>query len=84
MGVMRGLGHSVVPMIVSLLGACGFRILWIYTIFAANPTADVLYFSYPVSWALTVLGHTVCLIFAYRSLKRRQAAALSSFPGDKK
>lgn len=79
-GVMRGLGHSVVPMIVSLLGACGFRILWIYTIFAANPTADVLYFSYPVSWLVTVLGHTVCFIFAYRSLKRRQAAALSSLP----
>lgn len=50
---LRGMGRSVEPMIMSLLGACGLRLLWIYTIFPLNPTLNVLYWSYPISWVAT-------------------------------
>lgn len=51
---MRALGKSLTAMIISLIGACGFRILWLNTIFLLNPTLVMLYFAYPVSWILTV------------------------------
>ena len=54
-GVLRGVGYSLLPMIVSLMGACVFRIFWVMTVFAANRTMDCLMVSYPVSWALTFL-----------------------------
>lgn len=51
-GSIRGMGYSVIPTLVSLGGACGLRILWIYTIFAANRTLFTLYLSYPITWEL--------------------------------
>ena len=54
-GVLRGVGYSLLPMIVSLMGACVFLIFWVMTVFAANRTMDCLMVSYPVSWALTFL-----------------------------
>lgn len=59
-GSLRGMGYSVMPMLVSLTGACLFRIVWIFTIFATNRSLFVLYFSYPVSWALTATAHLIC------------------------
>ena len=59
-GVMRGIGYEVLPMIVSLTGACVMRIIWIYTVFAAFHTLPVLYASYPVTWTLTAVAHLVC------------------------
>lgn len=61
-GSLRGLGFSVVPMIVSLLGSCALRVVWIYTVFAWHPTLFVLYLSYPVSWAITALAHIICYL----------------------
>ena len=61
-GVMRGLGHSVLAMIVSLVGACGLRIVWIFTIFAMFHRLDVLFWSYPVTWAVTTLAHVLCFL----------------------
>lgn len=55
-GAMRGLGVSFIPMLISVLGACGFRILWIGTVFRANHTLECLYLSYPISWILTGLA----------------------------
>lgn len=72
-GCLRGLGHSVIAMVVSMLGACGLRIVWIYTIFAANRSLPVLYWSYPVSWALTFLAHTVCFVIVLRRIRKRAA-----------
>ena len=63
-GSMRGLGYAISPMIVALSGACAFRILWIYTIFAWYPTQLVLYSSYPISWVLTAVAHFVCYLVA--------------------
>lgn len=65
-GSIRGMGYSIMPMIVSLLGACGLRIVWIFTIFAFNRTPDILYISYPVTWTVTLLVHFVCFTVGYR------------------
>ena len=73
-GSLRGLGRSVMPMIVSLLGACGFRILWIYTVFAAFHEMTVLYLSWPVSWVITSTVHVICLVYTYKKTKARLAA----------
>lgn len=71
-GELRGLGYAFLPMIVSLLGACGFRILWIFTVFQSHRSLWVLYISYPVSWVLTGAVHMVCYIFVRRKLFRFQ------------
>ena len=70
-GLMRGLGYSIAPTIVSLIGACLFRVFWIYTFFAWNPTLPCLYTSYPISWGLTSAAHAVCFVFALRSVKKK-------------
>lgn len=59
-GILRGMGYSIMPMIVSLCGACGFRILWIMTVFERFHTLEVLYSSYPISWVLTFSVHFLC------------------------
>lgn len=56
-GSIRGLGYAIIPMVVSLSGACIMRIVWIYTVFAMVPTQFVLYLSYPISWVLTFAAH---------------------------
>ena len=65
-GTLRGVGYSIMPMIVSLTGACLFRVVWIMTVFAANPTLDILYMSYPISWGLTFATHLLCYLFIAR------------------
>ena len=74
-GMLRGLGYSVTPMIVSLVGACGLRIVWIYTVFAKLHTLESLYISYPISWFITLSVHVICYIFYKRKLDRQTEAA---------
>ena len=70
-GQMRGIGYSVMPMIVSLTGACLLRIVWIMTVFAADPTLRTLYISYPISWGVTFAIHFICyLTVAGKRLKK--------------
>lgn len=71
-GSMRGMGYSFVPMIVSLVGACGLRILWIFTVFQWHRSLFVLYLSYPITWILTALAHTVCW---YKIIHKRERQA---------
>ena len=66
-GVIRGMGKSIMTMIISLVGACGLRIIWVYTIFAASPSVINLYISYPVSWALTFAA-----LYIYASFVRKK------------
>lgn len=66
-GSLRGLGYSIIPMFVSLTGACGFRVLWVFTVFAAYHSLDVLYLSYPVSWAITAAAHMI----TFRKIRRK-------------
>lgn len=69
-GAIRGLGYGIMPMIVSLIGACGFRILWIFTVFQTHHSLKVLYISYPVSWAITAMVHVVCFVIVRRKLPK--------------
>ena len=70
-GGIRGIGFSVVPMLVSLTGACALRVVWIYTIFAMHRTLEVLYLSYPVTWTITFTVHVICYIIMRRMVKKR-------------
>lgn len=65
-GSIRGMGFSIMPMIVSLMGACAFRVVWIFTIFRMNPSLERLYISYPISWAITSLVHIACILLVAR------------------
>jgi putative MATE family efflux protein len=76
-GVLRGLGKSITPMIVSLLGSCVFRVVWIYTIFALFPTLEVLYISYPISWIVTAAAHFLFCFGILKNTEKREAAAVA-------
>jgi len=71
-GALRGLGESFIPMVISVLGVCGIRIGWIYTVFQIPRfhTPQSLYISYPISWAITFLFQMIAFILVYR--KRKQ------------
>ncbi len=70
-GSIRGLGYALMPMFVSLMGACVLRVIWVYTIFAWDRTLRTLYISYPVTWTITAIVHAVCFILVYRNLKKK-------------
>ncbi len=76
-GSLRGMGKSVMPMIVSLLGACVLRIVWVYTVFGADPTLRTLYISYPISWAVTSFVHFCCYLVVYSKYKKSVQSALA-------
>ena len=65
-GVLRGLGYSVVPMVVSMVGACVTRLVWVATIFQVYRSPEVLYLSYPVSWTITLTVHMLFFLFIRR------------------
>lgn len=71
-GALRGLGASFVPMLICVLGVCGFRIGWIYTIFQLPGfhTPECLYISYPISWIITFLCELVAMMTVYKKLSR--------------
>ena len=71
-GSLRGMGYSVVPMIVSLIGACGLRLVWIFTGFQMEPFHSLtgLYITYPVSWFITFAAHSVCFIVIRKKLNK--------------
>lgn len=70
-GFQRGMGNTLVPMVVSVLGVCGIRMVWIYTIFAAYPTLEVLFFSYPATWLVTgIFQFILCMIIKRRLVRR--------------
>ncbi|MBQ6735437.1 MAG: MATE family efflux transporter [Lachnospiraceae bacterium] len=74
-GSIRGLGASVMPMIVSVLGACGLRILWIVTVFSIPDYHSLftLFLSYPITWSVTALVHLICFFFLRRHLHEKFA-----------
>lgn len=75
-GALRGLGVSLVPMLISVLGVCGIRILWVATIFQLPGfhTPQCLYLSYIVSWTVTLICQTAAFMLVYR---RHRAHALT-------
>ena len=75
-GALRGLGASLVPMCVSVVGVCGFRLVWIFTVFQSIRTPECLYISYPISWTATALIHLCCLLVVRRRANQKMEAAL--------
>lgn len=75
-GSVRGVGYSVLPMVVTLLGACGLRIVILATVFQIPRfhTIETIYLSYPITWAVTFLAHLVCLSIVLRRLRRRSSS----------
>lgn len=67
-GVLRGMGYAIAPMIVSLTGVCAFRVIWIYTVFAKFRTLEVLYISYPVTWTITFVVQLIMFMVIYKRL----------------
>ena len=72
---LRGRGYSVLPMVVSLVGSCLLRLVWIATIFRLFHTTTMLYLSYPVSWILTTLVHLACLLVVRHKMNENLKAA---------
>lgn len=70
-GCLRGMGKTIVPTIVSLLGACAFRVVWIFTIFQYYRTLECLYLSYPISWILTSAVQFTLCYFIQRNMKKQ-------------
>ena len=71
LGALRGLGYSFWPMIISLLGACVFRVVWVWTIFPHYKSLENLFLSYPVSWTLVNLVAGGMLFFVCRNMLLR-------------
>lgn len=68
-GCLRGIGKSVLPMIMSIVGACGLRIVWIATYFQAHHTEGALYVCYPITWAITLSAHLMTFWICFRMLR---------------
>ena len=67
-GALRGMGRSAVPMLLSVIGTVGTRIIWIYLIFPAHRSLTVLFISYPVSWLATIIMQAACFFFVRRNV----------------
>lgn len=72
-GILRGLSYSLLPMVITLIGACGFRILWINIMFRFNRSLLTLYLAYPVSWTITLVALFISLMAVMKKLKRTLA-----------
>jgi len=70
-GVMRGMGYSITPMLITLVCACLMRIVWLNTAFAWYPTVKMLYAVYPVTWSMGAIGHLI----SYLCVRKRQGIA---------
>lgn len=77
-GALRGMGHSGVPMILSVLGTVGTRIVWIFGIFPLHRSLGVLFLSYPISWILTILMQVVCFYFVRRKVHKKEMTAVEA------
>ncbi|MBE6749301.1 MAG: MATE family efflux transporter [Ruminococcaceae bacterium] len=71
-GQLRGMGKSFLPMIVSLLGGCGLRLLWIFVFFPKNPTLIYLYYAYPISWTITFVVLFVCYFIVRKQILKKR------------
>lgn len=69
---IRGIGHSVLPMLVTLIGACGLRILWLSTVFQIPKfhNCETIFLSYPISWIITWIVHLICFIYLFKKYKQ--------------
>lgn len=73
-GQLRGMGKSFLPMIISLLGGCGLRLLWVFAFFPKNPTLIYLYYAYPISWSITAAVLIACYFIVRKQILKRNKA----------
>ena len=71
-GALRGMGYSTVPMILSIIGTVGMRILWIYGLFPTHRSLGFLFISYPASWIATIVMQVICFWFVRRKIHREK------------
>ena len=69
-GSLRGIGYSILPMLVSLTGVCLIRVIWIFTVFKAVHTTFSLYISYPITWVITLVAHGICFMVVRKKIRR--------------
>jgi Na+-driven multidrug efflux pump len=72
-GSLRGMGYAVVPMIVSLIGTCGLRILWLQTVFPMERfhNIEMVYIVYPISWVVTIVAHAVSYVLVRKRIVKK-------------
>ncbi len=75
-GAMRGMGHSAVPMILSVIGTVGTRIVWIFLIFPSHRSLSVLFISYPASWMITIVMQVICFLAVRKRLYRKMGVRI--------
>ncbi len=75
-GVLRGLGKSIASMLISLIGACLLRLVWIWLVFPKVLTLDIIFVSYPISWMITIAAALVAVLLTVKRLLQRQKAEL--------
>ncbi|MBQ9129827.1 MAG: hypothetical protein IJX59_03580, partial [Clostridia bacterium] len=71
-GSLRGMGASLGPTLICLIGVCGIRITWIFTYFQSHHTMKTLFLSYPISWTVTVLAQLIFFLYLRRKLVKRK------------
>ena len=69
-GALRGMGFSAIPMILSIVGTVGTRIVWIFWVFPKHRSLDILFISYPASWFITIVLQLICYYFVRRKIKK--------------
>ncbi len=70
-GALRGMGYSAVPMLLSIIGTVGIRIIWIFMVFPYHRSLTVLFVSYPFSWLVTIIMQVICFWLVRRHLHRK-------------
>ena len=75
-GSLRGVGYNILPMLVTLMGSCASRLIWLSTVFRlpAYHRIEMVYIVYPLSWALTATTHLICYFFVSRKVDRELRA----------
>ena len=72
-GSLRGLGHSVKPMLVIMMGVCGLRVVWVFWVLPLRRSMETLFVSYPVSWILVILINGAMLFYICRKMVRQRS-----------
>ena len=70
-GVLRGFGKSLSPMLICVVGVCGFRVLWLYTVFQKIHTPQCLFLSYPITWTITFVAETVVALMLLKKITKK-------------
>ena len=72
-GALRGMGYSTTPMVNSILGICGFRLLWIFLAFPLEifHSAQGIYLAFPISWGLVVIANLACIFLVAKKVKTK-------------